>query len=604
LDRPTFFDDAVREIQHLDGVIPVLSRGLGGATCNLLIDRSGNALTWTPQYWTHLVHSRVLYSLPTDDAVPLGWSSSCPLPHSSHPGPSSSLLEGSHSFFNRTALQPADMSSHDPSVSLSQLERRTMPARWDQQLRTGIDKTLYCAVAIGRGAARSVDVTKYNDPFGAKFRTHCVSYAIFRGGFKTEQDGWDWISRYWPGVSSRELARALLWANTPLKATNFDITHFPVFHTPRISDPQNRVALTFTEDDDRELWALRAEVTPGHPTFNAARASRLFDMFGTPGEGHFSPHFRPEMAYETLVDPRISTIPSIVPPTPSRPLLNADGGIVAPPVAAPNNMEEDTDDEAAAQYSQLSLEDTTHHKRAGTKVTTDSPKRFKSTSGDATVDTAADSDDETHLSEDLLATPTNDGDKAGDTDDRNLPPIHDSQEERWGLVCATPCFTAVYDIHCLLTPFYEGQDYPSIIHSVNPVRFTSEDFTCEWGMLIEADPSVIRDLDVKLADVLAFHRSMPTHTLRDADWSNVQLREINSRAEHLAHSRHVKLLKLKCPEEMDEELLHTLCNSTLDFREVYDRFVGSMRERGLGEYDWLSARRPTSKPATPVHVFP
>jgi len=123
-------------------------------------------------------------------------------------------------------------------------------------------------------------------------------------------------------------------------------------------------------------------------------------------------------------------------------------------------------------------------------------------------------------------------------------------------------------------------------------------------MLIEADPSVIRDLDVKLADVLAFHRSMPTHTLGDADWSNIQLREINSRAEHLAHSRHVKLLKLKCPEEMDEELLHTLCNSTLDFREVYDRFVGSMRERGLGEYDWLSARRPTSKPATPVHLFP
>ena len=156
---------------------------------------------------------------------------------------------------------PADMSSHNPNATLSPIERRTMPARWDQQLRTGIDKTMYCAVAIGCGATRSVDVIKYNDMFGAKFRTHCISYAILQGGFQTEQDGWDWISRYWPGVTSRDLVRALLWANTPLTATNLGITLFPVFHTPRISDPQHRVAFTFTEDDDKELFALCAEVT-------------------------------------------------------------------------------------------------------------------------------------------------------------------------------------------------------------------------------------------------------------------------------------------------------------------------------------------------------
>ena len=175
----------------------------------------------------------------------------------------------------------------------------------------------------------------------------------------------------------------------------------------------------------------------------------------------------------------------------------------------------------------------------------------------------------------------------------------DSQTERWGLLCRVPMFTTVYDIDVILTQFFKD---PSVIRSVSPVSFKTDQFKWEWAMLIEADPHVISDLDAKLSDELIFDRSLPTFSLRDSDWPRVHMRASNQRAEFLARSRHIQLLKSKCPLDLDGELADLIQNENFTFVEVFDRFVGVMRERNAGDFEWLSVRRPTSPPSTPVYL--
>jgi hypothetical protein len=83
-----------------------------------------------------------------------------------------------------------------------------------------------------------------------------------------------------------------------------------------------------------------------------------------------------------------------------------------------------------------------------------------------------------------------------------------------------------------------------------------------------------------MTDEYIFGRTIHTHSVRDKDWAFIRLMPANKMAETLAPNEYIRLLKQKCPPDLDAELATIISDKSKSITDKFDDFVDLMREHG------------------------
>ena len=535
---------SLRAVADLLGMLPRYTHGLDKhVECALILKYGLNVRTKTSTYYENVLYAMVPASQPTEAEV--------------------------------------IVIDDDDDVIVPKKKSKFSPKEWDAMSTwTNTSKLQHIGVRFGIGGPRAIGVYPFDSKKGAKFLTHGISYGMENcKGFDTYEAAWQWVAEAWPGVTSFDKARELVWSHTDLNLTNLDIWLFQAFHVSSV--PPGKTAVPYWKDDDEDLVRSRSFCTFGHPEYDPACARYIFDRFGIPNAFQLYEESRKTVSSTLKPPPRLNRndFPplSVQYPSPTT-------GDNSEPAADPDDRKlpattthEDTNGGDGCSVSQMSVEQSVKNMQGlsleeedDDDANEDVEPQAKKSRGqeDVVMDAELENVDTNEIdideqSKSLL------GEDSQETVIPSSQPPPESQTERHGLVIlGCPEYTTVKDATFFLEPYL-------VVQSENTVISLCQ-YQGRFGVLVTGASLLIASLGNALdaaEDLKLFRHAVEVETLDFRDWDSITPISSNANAERLSENMTVQSCKAQCPPSQSKSFATAIANaSTAD--DVFNFFVG------------------------------
>jgi len=534
---------SIRAVSDLLGMIPRYTK-LGHVGGTLILKYGLNVRTKSPTYYEKILYAMVPASQPTESEV--------------------------------------IVIDDDDDIIVPKKKSKFSPKEWDAMSTwTNTSKLQHIGVRFGIGGPRAIGVFPFDGKKGAKSLTHGISYGMENcKGFDTNEEAWRWVAEAWPGVTSFEKARELVWSHVDLNMTNLDIRFFKAFHISSV--PPGKTAVPYWKDDDEELVRSRSFCTFGHQEYDPACARYIFDRFGVPNAFRLYEESRKNASSVLKSPPRLNSndFPPLSVQYPSPPT-----GDNSAPAAASDDRKlpattthDDTNRGDDGSVSQMSVEQSVKNMKGLSleeEVDNDNEEdeepQAKKPRGqeDVVMDAEPENVDANEIDIDEQSKSLLSEDSHDDTVVPSSQPPPASQTDRHGLVIlGCPEYTTVTDATFFLEPYLAAQ-------SENTVVALCE-YQGRFGILVTGASLLVTSLGNSLnaaEDLKVFRHAVEVETLDFRDWDSITPISSNANAERLSTNMTVQSCKAQCPPSQSKPFATAIANaSTAD--DVFNFFVG------------------------------